>query len=177
MIRSVILFIFLFTSIHSFAQRDFDCDKLLDQQPYFVKHKSGEQDSMLKRDIEILKHCGDFDSIDSAFFKGPVLGALMLDQVRLGKPATYRTLIEMLKDFRKTEAYKEFSDGMLIYRRLKEKKVNLKDWDSDKELFVRLGFTVNDLEDFKMFLQKPENISLTYMAALTKYMTEIEALD
>jgi len=177
MIRVSILIILVYIGFQCQAQQGFDCDQILDQQPYFVKNKSGEDDNMLKRDIQILRHCGNFDSIDSAFFKGPVLGALMLDQVRLGKPATYRTLIDMLSDFRKTNAYKEFAEGMLIYRKLKGKKVNLADWETDKELFVRLGFTVNDLEDFKMFLQAPENITLTYMAALSKYMTEIEALD
>lgn len=158
------------------AQQDIDCKKVLDQQPYFVRHKSGEEDAMLKKDIEILKHCGNFDSIDSAFFKGPVLGALMLDQVRLGKPATYRTLIDMLTEFRKTASYKDFADGMLLYRKLKEKKVNPEEWEQDKALFVRMGFTVNDLDDFKSFMMQPENVELTYMAVLTRYMTEIEAM-
>jgi hypothetical protein len=56
------------------------------------------------------------------------------------------------------------------------KKVNLDNWESDKELFVRMGFTAGDLEDFKGFLGSlgPEN--LTYKAALTRYMTEIEAM-
>jgi hypothetical protein len=161
----------------SFAQQDkIDCEKILDTEPYFVQHKTAEQDSLLKRDIQILKHCGNFDSVDSLFFKGPILGALMLDQSRLGKPATYRTLIEMLTTFRETESYKEFAKGMLLYRTLKGKKVNLKEWDTDKELFVRMGFTVNDLEDFKVFLTDSEHEKLTYQEALTKYMSEIEAM-
>ncbi|WP_214228492.1 hypothetical protein [Pedobacter sp. B4-66] len=161
----------------SFAQQDkIDCEQILDTEPYFVKHKTAEQDVMLKRDIQILKHCGNFDSIDSTFFKGPILGALMLDQARLGKPATYRTLIEMLTAFRETESYKDFAKGMLLYRTMKAKKVNLDEWDTDKELFVRMGFTVNDLEDFKTFLTDPEHAKLTYQEALTKYMSEIEAL-
>jgi len=164
-------------STSSFAQQDkIDCAKILDTEPYFVKHKTAEQDVMLKRDIQILKHCGNFDSVDSLFFKGPILGALMLDQSRLGKPATYRTLIEMLTVFRETESYKEFAKGMSLYRTLKGKKVNLNEWDTDKELFVRMGFTVNDLEDFKAFLTDPEHAKLTYQEALTKYMSEIEAM-
>lgn len=168
---------FLFSGFQLFAQQDtIDCVKVLDTEPYFVKHKTVEQDRMLKRDIEILKHCGNFDSIDNEFFKGPILGALMLDQVRLGKPATYRTLIEMLTVFRETESYKDFAKGMVLYRKLKKKKVNLNEWDIDKELFVRMGFTVNDLDDFKVFLADPEHSKLTYQEALTKYMSEIEAM-
>lgn len=170
-------FFFLFSGFPVFAQQDtIDCVKVLDTEPYFVKHKTAEQDVMLKRDIEILKHCGNFDSIDNEFFKGSILGALMLDQVRLGKPATYRTLIEMLTVFRETASYKDFAEGIVLYRNLKKKKVSLEEWETDKELFVRMGFTVNDLEDFKVFLSKPEHIKLTYGEALTQYMAEIEAM-
>lgn len=177
MIRTFVAVLFIFISINSRAQDAIDCEKILDTQPYFVKNKTDDKDSLLKRDIEILKHCGNFDSIDSAFFKGSILGALMLDQVRLGKPATYRTVVNMLRDFRKTSAYKDFADGMSIYRKLKEKRYSLSTWDSDKEFFVRLGFTVHDLADFKLFLEASENSQLTYMAALSKYMAEIESLD
>ena len=177
MVRAFI-FLFLFIIIVSArAQQKIDCEKVLDTQPYFVKTKAVEGNPLLKRDIEILKRCGHFDSIDSAFFRASILGSLMLDQVRLGKPATYRTLIEMLRDFRKTSAYKDFADGMVIYRKLKEKQINLAEWESDKEFFVRLGFTVNDLADFRSFLELPENSNLTYMAALSKYMMEIESLN
>jgi hypothetical protein len=82
----------------------------------------------------------------------------------------------MLTVFRETESYKDFAKGMVLYRNLKMKKVNLNEWDTDKELFVRMGFTVNDLEDFKVFLADPEHSMLTYQEALTQYMAEIEAM-
>ncbi|MNQ99814.1 hypothetical protein D3C85_1155640 [compost metagenome] len=54
--------------------------------------------------------------------------------------------------------------------------MNLKDWEMDKELFVRMGFTVSDLEDFKNFIAQPERSELTYMQAFSQYMSEIEAM-
>jgi len=158
------------------AQEVIDCKKVLDTEPYFVKHKTSEKDSLLKRDIAILKHCGNFESIDSVFFKGSMLGVLMLDQVRIGKPATYRTLIEYFNDYKKTIAYKDFVKGLLLYRELAVKKINMANWDTDKELFVRMGFTAVDLDDFKSFLTNLAGQDLTYRAALTKYMSEIEAM-
>jgi hypothetical protein len=158
------------------AQQLIDCEKVLDTEPYFVKHKTTERDSLLKRDIAILKHCGNFESIDSVFLKGTMLGALLLDQVRIGKPATYRTLIDYFNDYKKTIAYKDFVKGLLQYRELASKKINMANWDVDKELFVRMGFTAGDLDDFKSFLTNLASQDLTYKAALTKYMSEIEAM-
>lgn len=168
------LFVFICTVTN--AQEYIDCRKVLDQEPYFVKHKTSEKDSLLKRDIAILKHCGNFEGIDSVFLKGQMLGTLMLDQVRLGKPATYRTLIEYFVDFKKTIAYKDFVKGLVLYKEMASKKVNLENWNVDKELFVRMGFTVGDLDDFKLFLANLAAENLTYKAALTRYMSEIEAM-
>ena len=158
------------------AQDTLNCEQLLDRQPYFVKYKSGEKDLALKRDIEILKHCGNFNSVDSALLKGPILGVLMLEQVNAGKPATYRTIIDFFKEFRDTPKYKDFAYGLELYKKTGQKKVSADNWDQDKELFVRMGFTVNDLEDFRTFMIKPENVGQTYLAVLSRYMTELEGM-
>ncbi|WP_073232658.1 hypothetical protein [Pedobacter caeni] len=172
----LVFVVLIFTGFSGVAQGLTDCEKILDQEPYFVRHKSGAQDQALKRDIEILKRCGNFDPVDSAFLKGPMLGTLMLQEVRAGKPATYRTIINFFSNFRKTAEYKDFSYGLSMYRKLGGKKVSLTDWETDKELFVRMGFTVNDLEDFKIFITQKEHSSLTYMQAFSQYMSEIEAM-
>lgn len=176
LVKYLTLFVFVFSCTTAIAQEVIDCKKLLDTEPYFVQHKSSEKDSLLKRDIAILKHCGNFETIDSVFFKGPMLGALMLDQVRIGKPATYRTLIDYFNDYKKTIAYKDFIKGLVIYKELAQKKIDLNNWETDKELFVRMGFTVGDLEDFKSFLTNVAGQNLTYKAALTKYLSDIEVM-
>lgn len=163
-------------SIPAIAQEKIDCEKALDQEPYFVRHKSAEKDQALQKDIEILKRCGDFNPVDSAFLKGNMLGMLMLQEVRAGKPATYRTIVEFFQNFRKTAEYKDFSYGLALYRKIGEKKVNLQDWPADQELFVRMGFTINDLEDFKTFISRPEHAELSYLQVFSKYMKEIEGM-
>ena len=167
---------FAFYGIPVVAQDTLDCAKLLDKEPYFVRHKSGEKDLALKRDIEILKHCGSFNSVDSALLKGPILGVLMLEQVNAGKPATYRTIIDFFREFRDTPKYKDFAYGLELYKKTGQKKVNAETWDKDQELFVRMGFTVNDLEDFKIFMVKPEHSGQTYLVVLSKYMAELEGM-
>ncbi|WP_316822476.1 hypothetical protein [Pedobacter gandavensis] len=170
------LLLLTFIGLPIFAQEKLDCEKILDQEPYFVRHKSGEKSEALLRDIEILKHCGDFNPVDSAFLKGNMLGMLLLQEVRAGKPATYRTLVDFFQNFRKTAEYKDFSYGLALYRKIGEKKVSLQDWPSDQELFVRMGFTVNDLEDFKEFVFRPAHVELNYLQVFSKYMKEIEEM-
>lgn len=174
--KYLILFIYCLFNFAVYAQDTINCEKLLDKEPHFVKHKLAEKDSLLKYDIRVLKHCGNFERIDSVFFKGQLLGSLMLDQVRIGKPATYRTLIDYFAEFKKTIAYKDFIKGLTLYKEMAAKQVNLENWESDKELFVRMGFTVGDLEDFKSFLSGLASENLTYKAALTKYLAELEAM-
>lgn len=169
-------FAFILPGFAVFGQQSVDCAKVLDKEPYFVKHKTQEKDSLLLRDIGILKECGQLAPEDSVFLKGSMLGALMLDQVRLGKPATYRTLIDYFTAFKKTIAYKDFLVGLKMYQALSDKKVNLANWKEDQELFVRIGFTTNDLDDFRQFLSTQADIDLTYRAALTAYMRSMEAL-
>lgn len=170
------VFFLLSGSLSGFCQSPVDCKVVLDQEPYFVKHKSDDQDKALKHDIEILKRCGNFDSVDSAFLKGSMLGVIMLQEVRAGKPATYRTIVDFFDNFRKTAEYRDFAYGLSLYRKIGQKKVRLEDWKSDQELFVRMGFTVNDLEDFKSFLEEPAQQGATYLQAFSKYMAELEGM-
>lgn len=172
----LLLPLFALIGVPVFAQEVLDCEKTLDQEPYFVRHKSGAKDQALLRDIEILKRCGNFSPVDSAFLKGNMLGMLMLQEVRAGKPATYRTLVNFFENFRKTAEYKDFSYGLALYRKIGTKKVNLEDWAVDQELFVRMGFTINDLEDFKAFIFRPEHADLSYLKVFSKYMNEIEGM-
>lgn len=175
-LKYLIIFVFALFYFDANAQVTIDCEKVLDTEPFFVKHKSSGEDSQLKQDIAILKHCGNFEDIDTVFFKGSMLGALMLDQVRIGKPATYRTLINYFNEYKQTPAYRDFAKGLIIYQGLAGKKIDLSNWEADKELFVRMGFTAGDLEDFKSFLSGLAAEKLTYKAALTRYMSEIEAM-
>ncbi|MCD0488661.1 hypothetical protein LPB86_10485 [Pedobacter sp. MC2016-14] len=173
----ILLFVWsLVFSLAAFGQQKIDCASLLDQEPYFVTHKPKPHDSLFMRDIRILKQCGNFEGVDTVLLKGTILGTLMLDQVRGGKPATYRTLIEYINNYKKTAAYRDFIEGLMLYKRLENKQVDLKDWETDKAFFVKMGFTVNDLDDLKIYISDPLRKGLTYKEIYIGYMNEIEAL-
>jgi len=169
----LLLFLVCMTSV-SFGQTESDCSAILDQEPYFVRHQFLPSDSLFMKDVRILKHCGNFDAVESELLKSSVLTGLMREQISAGKPATYRTIIDYINLFKKTQEYQEFRDGVLLYRQLENKKVNLKDWESDQKLFVRMGFTQNDLDDFKEYISVPPVNGLTYKEAYLRYIKELE---
>jgi hypothetical protein len=159
------------------AQDDpFPYDSFLKKQPYFATHKTLSTDSLFLQDLKVIKHFVMLDSIDVELLKPNILAALMLEQANAGKATTFQVLINYFKEFKSTIAYKDFRKGVLLYRNMEGQKVNLSNWEVDKELFVKLGFTEADLEDFQDYIlnRAPKNIN--YKEAYTGYMKEIAAL-
>lgn len=151
-------------------------EALLDQKPYFADHRAGATDSLFIRDITILKHFITFDEVEAELLKGPVLKEILSNEVEKNKPATYRTMVDFMTDFRRTIAYKDFVSGVLLFRDLENRKVNPKNWDTDQALFVKLGFTESDLADFRVYINEPKHSKLSYKEAYLQYMKEIDEL-
>jgi hypothetical protein len=180
-IKLLLLVAFFFTTFQGIQtcnaqDHSFPYDSFLNKQPYFATHKTLPTDSLFLQDLKVIKHFVQIDSIDVELLKPNILAALMLEQVNAGKAATFQVLINYFNEFKSTIAYKDFRKGVLLYRNMEGQTVNLSNWDVDKELFVKLGFTEADLEDFKDYIinRAPKNIN--YKEAYTGYMKEIAAL-
>lgn len=175
MLKLILVIVILNCCNDTFAQ-DTPFVAFLNQEPYFAAHNAKAMDSLFLKDVGVLNYFLNFDSLDAQLFKPPILAAILLEQVRAGKPATFKTMIDYFKSFRQTIAYKDFRTGLVLYKKLENLPVVLNNWEEDKLLFVRLGFTESDLEDFKKFLQNRASKNATYKQAYTAYMKEIEAL-
>ena len=167
----------LFINVSSgVAQNQFSYESFLQKQPYFVAHKTLPTDSLFLQDLKIIKHFVKLDSVDAELLKPNVLTVLMLDQVNAGKEATFQVLINYFNDFKKSIAYADFRKGLLLYRDMERQKVDLNRWEKHKELFVKLGFTEADLEDFKDYIINRAPKDINYKEAYVGYMKEIAAL-
>ena len=178
-IRNVFLIFFLLlvgSRSEAIAQDKFHYDEFLKKEPYFARHNAKAADSLFLQDIRILNHFLELDSIDAELLKPSILGALMIEQSRGGKPATFKTLIDYLKNFKTSISYQDFRKGVVLYKKLEGKKVDLNNWDTDKRLFVILGFTESDLEDLRNYITERADQNMTYKQAYVGYMKEIEAL-
>lgn len=174
-LRIVLQFVLFLVSQLLYGQTT-DYKTLLDTKPYFADHDVKPADSLFLRDVEILKHLGDFSEADQQLLKGNVLKEILAVQIDKGQPATYRTIIDFMTDYKRTPAYADFVAGVLLYKEMEHKTVNPKNWETDKDLFIKLGFTASDLDDFREFIAKPANVKLTYKEAYIQYMQEIEAM-
>jgi len=166
----------LFITSAAYSQQIKDYRSMLDERPYFVDHQVVPTDSLFLRDVDILKHLGSFDHVDVQLLKGNVLKEIMAIEIEKGRTSTYRTIIDFMIDYKKTPAYKDFVAGVLLYKELENKKVNVKNWELDKSLFIKLGFVQSDLDDFKDWITQEKNSGLTYKEAYIQYMQEIDAM-
>ncbi|MGY0038825.1 hypothetical protein [Pedobacter sp. NJ-S-72] len=171
------LSIFLFSGVNmaAFGQTKIDCNQVLDQEPYFAKHQALSTDSLFLRDVEVLKHCGGYGDIDSLMLKRSVLWTILHTAMDEGKPATYRTMINFMQEFKSTPHYRLFVASLHLYKNLGNTKVNPAEFDLAQPFFVQIGFTKNDIDDFKEFISNPVHHNLTYIAAAYElYMKEFE---
>jgi hypothetical protein len=149
--------------------------EVLQKQPNFLKARLKHNDPLFIEDVELLKQFIDFDSVDVELLK-PQLLYTIVSETKPDTVITYQKLIAAINSFKQGIGYVEFRKGIVLYREMAGLKVNPKNWEKDQLLFRKLGFTEADLEDFLLFISKPENASLNYKQAYLAYMKEIDSL-
>ncbi len=165
----------LLLSMVTFAQQTNDEQRLLSEQPNFLKSRLKATDSLFVHDITVIKKFVALDSVDVEILKPQILYAVLSDS-KVDSVVTYQTLVNAVRAFKQNIGYAEFRKGILLYKQMALIKVNPENWKNDQALFKRLGFTEADLEDFLLFISKPENKNLNYKEAYLAYMKEIDNL-
>lgn len=146
-----------------------DCKKNLDKVPYFVRYNITEPSDSVQIDFDILKSCGNLDSIDSELLTGPMLGSIMIQLATNDKKVTYKTILNGINEFKKTENYAKFRDMIIISKILEKKIVTTEGFETDRELLAKVGMSQSELDAFKLFIQANSSQRITYKEALTKY--------
>jgi len=168
--RTKIISAILLISLVSCGQPGkFDCKKTLDGIPYFLRHSITESSDSLQIDFEILKDCGELDSIDSELLTGPMLGSIMIQQATNDKVITYNTILKSIKAFKKTDNYSKFRDAIIASKTLENKIITVDEFEKDKDLLVKAGMPISELDAFKDFIQSHYSQKMTYKEAFTKY--------
>lgn len=148
---------------------------LLKQEPHFLNVRVKATDSLFLADLKVLKQFIPFDGVDNELLK-PQLLAAIVSEAKPDTVVTYQKLIDVINTFKQGIGYIEFRKGIVLYREMAELRVNPNNWEKDQLLFRKLGFTEADLEDFLLFISKPENKNLNYKQAYLAYMKEIDNL-
>lgn len=173
--KGVFLILMWVLSLTVCAQQPIVQTNMLQKQPNFLKHRLKATDSLFIEDIKVLKQFIDFDTVDVELLK-PQLLFTILSESKPDTIVTYQNLIKAVNAFKQGIGYLEFRKGIVLYREMANLKVNPSNWEKDQLLFRKLGFTEADLEDFLLFISKPENKALNYKQAYLAYMKEIDSL-
>ena len=178
--KNISIFNIFFTSlllvgISSSAQQNNNDSQLLSLEPNFLKARLKANDSLYLKDISILQKFVALDSVDLEILKPQILYTI-LSESNVDTVVTYKKLVEAVQSFKQNIGYAEFRKGILLYKQMAAIKVNPSNWENDQLLFRKLGFTEADLEDFLVFISKPQHKELNYKEAYLAYMKEIDSL-
>ena len=129
------------------------------------------EEAVLK-DKEVLKNCGGFDSVDLYFLDQPAKSYMFDELSRTNKPLTYETIKWYVDSVKKSPAYPEMRESMILSAQLQNKVVNPENWEKDKKLFVHFELTDDEMEGFYEFISRKENSKLTYKEAFGMFIKD-----
>ncbi|MBL7888650.1 MAG: hypothetical protein JNL24_03800 [Bacteroidia bacterium] len=164
----LILFILLF-SAPLFSQAQKDCKQVLDKIPYFVSHAVTEPNDSINNDFDILKSCGNLDSIDSELLSGPMIASILMQHATEEKLITYHTILKSFNSFKQSENYSKLRNAIIASKTLENKIVSIEVFEKDKELLLQAGLPPSELEPFKKFIQSNDFQNITYKQAFALY--------
>lgn len=160
---------FLSLSTNLYAQNKIDCSKVLEKEPSFVKNSFKYKDSLFLNDISILKHCGNLNEEDSILLQAPMLGIMMLKQIKGNGSVTYRKILNEINNIKNEPGYKD----MIALKRLENKKADTLNWAENKLLFKKAGLSDKELSDFKEFIYLNSDKNLTYKFAFATFKNKL----
>lgn len=174
--KRITLFV-LFTSclLNFYGQSTLiDCEKKLDKIPYFAGHIiSSITDEYFVNDLIILRECGGLDSIDAELLTAQMIGVLMISQAQDNKETTYRSVLNSLIDFKKTESYKIIKEAKLLEKKI----VNLSEWEMDRKVLTNTGMPKEEIDRFEKFVILHSTEKLTFKQAFTAYNASQPKID
>ena len=157
----------------SCSEGKYDCEETLSQKPYCATfHTKWDEDS-IQRDYEIFSECGQLDSVDAEIFKGPMLGVILMDEMRQidnYDAITFQTCLDLIKKYKtkhKTD-YDWLYNGTEARMQIEKLPVKLATFESVKPNLMAAGMKENEVADFKLFLEK-KNKSWTYKEAVKAF--------
>jgi hypothetical protein len=90
----------LILSLYALGQRNnIDCSKTIKKVPYFARQNSSSKKDSILLDLEIIKTCGNLDSIDVDILNGPMVAQISIQLTNEKKKVTYKSIIDSFNEF------------------------------------------------------------------------------
>lgn len=169
--RAKSIIVILILVLTSCEQSDkINCEITLQKTPYFARSKVNSSQDSLQMDLDILKSCGNLDSIDSELFTAPMIGVLMVNNLPQDKKITYNSILKIIYTFKKTDDYKKCREGIVAFKKLENKIVDTKEFEKDKNQLIKSGIDESELAGFKAFIRSNISRKLTYKETFAEYL-------
>ncbi len=125
-------------------------------------------EEQLALDFEIISKCSGLDEYDiEALSHKPILGSVLLEMAKSGDfdIPNYENMCAFIKNFVQGKEYQQLRLVTILNSRVQNKQITLEDWEQDRQLFIVMGLTREELDQYYQFISKPEYQYLTYQKA------------
>ena len=160
--KKTLLLLIIFQSIIGFSQSKKDCENILSKKIELDFSNKSDLET-LNNNFSKLKHCG-IEQIDVDFFSsGPILATLLIPLISENDGnITYRNLFDKIIELKENPEYAETIELFAVSQDLSERKVDIKNWETDKILFEKLKIPSEQVDKIYLLVKQNPNPNKTY---------------
>lgn len=162
----IILIILIATSSINFVNAQVNCQQLLKKKISLQDLDISKIDSIFK-DFAQLSACGLDSNALEIISEPPLFATLIIPFLDSGakKNVTYQNIFDKIIEFQNSEEFPFLKQSHDASKALKNKKVNLKNWGSDRQLLLQIPLDSNEVADFYHYIKDNESKDYTYFDA------------
>lgn len=170
------ILLLLFTvllSINGYAQSTSDCEKVLSE-----KIDTNVDLKELNQKLSELKNCGLNQNDVDFFSQGPMLATMMISILNTAKEdITYQQVFDKIMEFKQVPEYEKTIQLYKISNELLQKKVTIKNWESDKLLLNELELSSDTVENIRLMVLTNLDPNKTYADLLKEEQKKKASLE
>lgn len=164
----ITIIILILISSFNFVNAQVNCQQLLKKKINLQDLDSNKIDSIFK-DFSQLKACGLDSNAIEILSDPPLFATLMIALMDSDKKknVTYQSIFDKITEFQNSYEFPLLKRAHDAAHTLKNKNVDLKNWESDHKLLLQIPLDSNEVEDFYNYLKNNPSIDYTYFDAWT----------
>jgi len=157
-------------SSHAFAQKSFDCSKLLKQNI-----EAGNQQAL--DNITMHADCFGLDSVDLRIYgQGPVLGTMLVARAtKSNKKITYGDIMKDINAAKRDTGYASMRNLITAQMTLEQRRFTPDNWDSSLKYLQVVGIPDSDVEAFHKYALEKQQHHWTYRQLVVGYQMKNDA--
>jgi len=155
------------------GQSKVNCNQIRNEKPHVLEYKQGSIDSVIALDIEKVRQCMDFDSIDNKILSHNVL-AVQIYELKIDmSDLNYGSIIDHINEIRSTDDYQKSRESFGFAMKYDTRLVKKADSVEVRAIFEKMGVTGTDMDNLMKEIYSDENSNRTYNEAYARYIESL----